>query len=115
MKPASSGIGLESPIGQESESRLIAAALSHLESAGVDCVAESQGGLGDRRHKEGLLRCMFGLKQVVFTNLGARIMAIVSAKGTQSHLAPSPISHQPHPLSPRLSISGLVGGLGASM
>ena len=41
---------------------LIAVALSCLESAGVDRVAESQGGLGDRRHEEGLPQHMFELK-----------------------------------------------------
>ena len=63
-----SGIGVAS-----SRSRL-----SRLESEGVEREAESHGGTGDRRHEEGLLRCMFELKQVVFAILGARIVAIAS-------------------------------------
>ena len=78
MNPASSGIRLESLVGRESESHPIAVALSRLESAGVDSVAESQGGLGDRRHKEGLLQHVFKSKWVVFANSGARIATIIS-------------------------------------
>ena len=56
--PASLGIRLESPIGQESELHLVAVALNCLESAGVDHVAESQGGQGDSSHEEGLPQCV---------------------------------------------------------
>ena len=52
---------------------------SRLESEGVECVAESHGGPGDRRHEEGLPQRMFESKQVIFANLGARIAAIASS------------------------------------
>ena len=42
-------------------------------------MAESQGGLGDREHEEGLLRRVFGSKRVVFAISGAKIAAIASA------------------------------------
>ena len=51
---------------------------SRLESVGVEHVAESQGGLGDRRHKEGLPRRVFNSKGVIFAISGARIAAITS-------------------------------------
>ena len=53
--------------------------LSRLESEGVEREAESHGGPGDRRHEEGLPRCVFESKRVVFANSGARIVAIASA------------------------------------
>ena len=52
--------------------------LSGLESTGIECVAESQGGLGDRGHEEGLLRHVFESKQVVSAISGARIAVIAS-------------------------------------
>ena len=52
--------------------------LSHLESMGIKCGAESQGGLGDRGHEEGSPRHVFESKQVVSAILGARIAAIAS-------------------------------------
>ena len=57
-------------IGQGLESHSIAAALSQLESMGVECVAESQGGLGARGHEEVSPRRMFELKQFVFAISG---------------------------------------------
>lgn len=76
---ASSGIKLELLIGRESESRPIGVASNHLERAGVDRVAESQGGPGDRDHEEGLPQCVAQSRQVIFANLGARVATIVSA------------------------------------
>ena len=52
---------------------------SCLKSEGVEHVAESHGGPGDRRHEEGLPQHVFELKRVVFANLGARITVIASA------------------------------------
>ena len=53
--------------------------LSRLESTGIEHVAESQGGLGDRGHEEGSPRRVFESKGVVFAISGARIAAIASA------------------------------------
>ena len=50
------------PISQESELHPIMVALIHLESMGVNSVAESQGGLRNRRHEEGLSQCVVELK-----------------------------------------------------
>ena len=63
-----SGIGVAS-----SRSRL-----SRLESTGIGCVAESQGGLGARRCEEGSPRRVFKSKRVVFAISGARIVVITS-------------------------------------
>ena len=52
--------------------------LSCLESTGIGRVAESWGGLGDRRHEEGSSQHVFESKGVVFAISGARIAAIAS-------------------------------------
>ena len=50
----------------------IAVALSCLESMSANCVAESQGGLGDRGHEEGLPQCMFEFKAGHIRELGGQ-------------------------------------------
>ena len=52
--------------------------LSRLEGTGIERVAESQGGLGDRGHKEGSPQCMSKSKRVVFAISETRIAVIAS-------------------------------------